>query len=125
MRAAYYVTGWMCVGLAVLGVALPLLPTVPFLLLAALCFARASPAAHDWLVNHPRLGPPIADWRAHGAIRPRAKRLAVASMAVSFGIPLALGAATWVLAAQAVALTGAATFILTRPSAPAGPTDAE
>lgn len=113
------VVGWMCVGLGLLGVALPLLPTVPFMLLAAACFARASPAVHDWLVNHPRFGPSIRDWRAHGAISVRGKRLAVLSMAVSLAIPLSLGAAWWVLAVQAVALAGAATFVLTRPSAPA------
>jgi uncharacterized membrane protein YbaN (DUF454 family) len=118
MRLAYLVTGWMCVGLGLLGAALPLLPTVPFMLLAAACFARASPAVHDWLVNHPRFGPSIRDWRSHGAIGARAKRMAVASMAVSLAIPLALGAAWYVLAMQAAALTGAAAFVLTRPSPP-------
>jgi Uncharacterized protein conserved in bacteria len=118
MRAVWFTLGWVSVGLGVVGMALPLLPTVPFLLLAAVCFARSSDTAHDWLVNHPRLGPPIADWRANGAIRRPVKVLAMLSMAASFAIPLSLGAADWVLATQAVALTGVAAFILTRPEGP-------
>lgn len=115
MRAVYFVIGWICVGLGLLGAALPLLPTVPFLLLAAVCFARSSPAVHDWLVEHPRLGPPIRDWRRDGAISRPAKRLAMLSILASFAIPLALGAPGWVLAIQLVALACVSVFILTRP----------
>lgn len=118
MRAVWYTLGWVCVGLGVVGMTLPLLPTTVFLLAAAGCFARSSPAVSDWLLTHPRLGPPIADWRAHGVIRPAAKRLALASMAVSMALPLTLGAKLWVIGAQAAALTGVAAFILSRPSAP-------
>jgi uncharacterized membrane protein YbaN (DUF454 family) len=50
------------------GVVLPMMPTTPFLLLATFAFARSSLRLHDWLVAHPRLGPPINDWRAHGAV---------------------------------------------------------
>jgi uncharacterized membrane protein YbaN (DUF454 family) len=118
MRAVWYTLGWVCVGLGVVGITLPLLPTTVFLLAAAGFFARSSPTLHGWLLAHPRLGPPIADWRAHGVIRPAAKRLAVASMALSVAIPAALGASVWVIAAQAAALTAVAAFILTRPGAP-------
>ena len=118
MRAVWFTMGWVSVGLGVVGMALPLLPTVPFLLLAAVCFARSSDAAHAWLVNHPRLGPPIADWRASGAIRRPVKRLAMLSILASFAIPLTLGAASWVMATQAAALIGVAAFILTRPEGP-------
>jgi len=118
MRAVWYTLGWVCVGLGVVGITVPLLPTTVFLLAAAAFFARSSPALHHWLTTHPRLGPPIADWRAHGVIRPGAKRMAVASMALSLAIPAAFGAPLWVLAAQAAALTAVAAFILTRPGAP-------
>lgn len=121
MRAVYFTMGWISVGLGLLGVALPLLPTVPFLLLAAFCFARSSQAAHDWLTNHPRLGPPIGDWRRDGAIRRPVKRMALATILVSFSLPLALGAPLWVLGVQAVALTAVTIFILTRPEGPAEP----
>jgi uncharacterized membrane protein YbaN (DUF454 family) len=119
MRAVWFTLGWVSVGLGVVGMALPLLPTVPFLLLAAVCFARSSDAAHDWLTNHPRLGPPIADWRASGAIRRPVKRIAMLSIMASFAIPLSLGAPPWVLATQAAALIGVSIFILTRPEGPA------
>lgn len=118
MRAAWFTLGWACVGLGLIGAVLPLLPTTVFLIAAAGCFARSSPAIADWLTTHPRLGPPIRDWRAHGVIRPRAKRAAVAAMAASLIAPLALGAALWVTAAQGAALAGVAAFILTRPSRP-------
>ncbi len=49
--------GWVAVGLGMLGIPLPVLPTTPFLLLAAACFLRSSPQAHQWLVQHPKLGP--------------------------------------------------------------------
>ncbi len=115
MRAVWFTCGWIAVGLGVVGIALPLLPTVPFLLLASFCFARSSERVHEWLLTHPRFGPPIADWRARGAIRRPVKRLAMLSIAASFAIPLSLGAAGWVLAVQAGALAAVSAFILTRP----------
>ncbi|MEL6196524.1 MAG: YbaN family protein, partial [Pseudomonadota bacterium] len=90
-RLIWTSAGWIAFGLGALGVALPLLPTVPFMLLAAFCFARGSDRFHDWLVEHPRFGPPIQDWRSSGVIRPRAKRLAVVAIAFSFVLSLAIG----------------------------------
>ena len=118
MRLAYALVGWLSVGLALAGSVLPLLPTVPFLLLAAACFSRASPRFHDWLLGHPRLGPPIAQWRDHRAISRRAKRLAVVSILASFGISLAVGVPYWALGLQAATLSGVTVFILTRPDTP-------
>ncbi len=115
MRLIWFSIGLLSVLLGVIGAVLPLLPTVPFLLLAAFCFARSSERLHDWLVNHPRLGPPIRDWRRHGAIRRRAKWIATASIAAAFGLSLAMGVAAWVLAVQAATLTCVAAFIWTRP----------
>lgn len=117
MRLFFLSLGWLSVGLGAIGMLLPLLPTVPFLLLAAFCFARSSERFHLWLIEHPRFGQPIADWRESGAIRRHVKWLATASMVVSFAIPLSLGASTTVLSVQAVALTCVAFFIWTRPEA--------
>ena len=116
MRLIWFSMGFLSLFLGVIGAVLPLLPTVPFLLLAAFCFARSSDRLHDWLVDHPRLGPPIRDWRAHGAIGRRAKWLATASIATAFGASLAMDVAGWVLALQAVTLTCVTVFIWTRPS---------
>ena len=116
MRIVWLLLGLICVALAIIGVVLPLLPTVPFLLLAAFCFARSSERLHYWLLSHPRLGPPIEDWQSRGAINPAAKRLATISIALVFGLSLALGLKTTVLLIQAVVLSGVLIFIWTRPS---------
>ena len=102
-------------GLGIVGAALPLLPTVPFLLLAAFCFARSSPRVHRWLVEHPKFGPPIADWRRSGAIRRKVKWYATVSILVGFSIPLMIGVRAEILAIQAVVLSAVALFIWTRP----------
>jgi hypothetical protein len=58
MKYIWIGLGWLFVLLGVAGIVLPLLPTTPYLLLAAICFSRGSQRMHDWLVNHPTLGPP-------------------------------------------------------------------
>ncbi|MBY8977550.1 YbaN family protein [Rhodobacteraceae bacterium NNCM2] len=118
MRLVWTAMGWGAVGLGSLGAFLPLLPTVPFLLLAAFCFARGSSRFHGWLLAHPRFGPPIRDWQAHGAISKPAKRMAVAAILASLLIPLAIGSPVWILAVQVPVLACVLAFILTRPSAP-------
>jgi uncharacterized membrane protein YbaN (DUF454 family) len=105
-------------GLGIAGIVLPLVPTTPFLLLAAFAFARSSPRLHDWLLAHPRLGPPINDWRTHRAISRRAKGLAVGAMAAALGLSIATGLPVWLVAVQAVVLALVAAFILTRPDGP-------
>ncbi len=77
--------GHACVGLAVLGAFLPLLPTTPFLLLAAACYVRASARFYNWLLNTRTFGPMIINWRDHRAIAPRHKLMAIGFIAVSIG----------------------------------------
>ncbi|MBO9395345.1 YbaN family protein [Shimia sp. R9_2] len=117
MRAIWLICGLMCVAFALVGVVLPLLPTVPFLLLAAFCFARSSERLHNWLLSHKLFGPMIDDWHRNGAIRPSAKRAATLSIMLVFAISLALGVKTTVLIIQAVVLSAVLFFLWTRPNA--------
>ncbi len=114
---------WLTVGLASLalaavGVLLPLIPTTPFVILAAFCFMKSSRRLHDWLVNHRVFGPIIVDWREHGAISRPAKRVAIASMGAVFVLSLALKAPAWVLAVQAPVLAVCIWYVGSRPLPP-------
>ena len=71
-----------------IGVVLPLLPTTPFVLLAAACFARSSPRMHGWLLNSELFGPMLRDWETNKCISTRVKTLAVFMMAVVGGISI-------------------------------------
>lgn len=82
--------GWLFVALGVIGAFLPLLPTTPFLILAAFCFSKGSERLHRWLLERPKIGPMIQDWERSGVIRPKAKRAATVAIALSFGLTLSL-----------------------------------
>jgi len=116
LRIIWTLAGGLALMIGVLGIVLPLVPTTPLLLLAAFCFARASPRLEMWLVEHPRLGPPIRDWRAEGAISRRGKALAMIAITATFGLSLALRLPLSVLGIQAVTLGAVSLFILTRPN---------
>jgi len=118
IRAAWFATGGVALSLGALGVALPLLPTTPFLLLAAFAFARSSDRSHAWLLRHRTFGPLIENWRRHGALDRRSKVIGTLSMAIAFGVSLILDVAPAVLAVQAVVLTVAAAYVLSRPAPP-------
>ncbi len=112
--------GWLNIGLGVLGMFLPVMPTTVFLLIALWAFSRSSRRFHRWLYTHPTLGRTLRDWHSHGVIPLRVKILAVSMMTVSlsyitliltegWALPLLLGAV----------LGGVCAFILSRPSRPA------
>lgn len=79
-RAAWAGAGSVALGLGVAGIFLPLLPTTPFVLLAAFCFSRGSTRIDRWLTGHPRFGPMVRDWRTRHAVPRRAKQLATLMM---------------------------------------------
>lgn len=117
-RVLWLALGWVAMACAIVGAALPLIPTTPFLLVAAYAFARSSPRLHQWLITHKQFGPLIVDWHRYGAINRRAKMAAVFVMAVSFALSWLFGVGAVLLAVQAVVLAGAALFILSRPDGP-------
>ncbi|WP_448582151.1 YbaN family protein [Thermaurantiacus sp.] len=83
-RLLYLVLGAAALALGLVGVVVPLLPTTPFLILAAFGFARSSPRLEAWLLTHPRFGPALRAWRNRQAIPPAAKRASALGMALGF-----------------------------------------
>ena len=91
----YVVGGWACVGLAVLGSILPLLPTTPFLLLASWCFFRGSPRIHAWLHRSKWFGPTLDDWQHYHGIRRSMKYSTVVLVAAVVAASLVLNSLPW------------------------------
>lgn len=77
MRAFFICLGCLSVALGVAGIFLPLMPTTPFLLLAAYLFARSSTRLYNWLLSHRLLGPYIRDYLTHRIIPMRIKVLSI------------------------------------------------
>jgi len=86
VRVVLVTAGTSSLALGVIGIFVPLLPTVPFVLLAAGCYARASTRLHDRLLRSRTFGPMIREWQRHRSIRYRTKLVAIATMAASLGI---------------------------------------
>lgn len=118
VRGLYLAAGLLFVGLGFVGAFLPVLPTTPFLILAAACFARSSQQLENWLLTHPRFGGLLREWRERGAIPRRAKLLSLAGCSVGFAL-------FWVgqkpepapaIAVASLMLVGIA-YVFSRPSA--------
>lgn len=95
-RTILIIIGWLAVVLATLGVVLPLLPTTPFLMLAAWCFARSSPRFHHWLLYRSWFGSYIRHWQNHRALPPGAKPRALIFIVLTFAVSLYLVNILWV-----------------------------
>src|SRR5688572_19752060 len=115
MKPAFFVGGMGCLALGFVGAFLPVLPTTPFVLLAAYCFSRSSDRWHDWLRNSKRFGAVVRSWEDEGSVPQKAKLAATVAMIV-----VAVG--LWVspaLVLVKIATTGAQAavlvFIWTRP----------
>jgi uncharacterized membrane protein YbaN (DUF454 family) len=120
VRGVYLALGVVCVGVAVAGIVLPLIPITFPTLLAAYFFARSSPRFDNWLTSHRIFGPIVRDWRAGAGFTVRAKAIATGSIVASFlftGIVVIHDTAVrliWALLAVALC-----TYVLTRPTKPA------
>lgn len=115
MRRLYLCLGYGSIALAVIGLALPLLPTTPFLLLAIWCFARSSPERVEWLYEHPRFGGLLSSWRDEGAIPLSAKISAVGALGLSYMVILWTVDSEPVRLIVAVMMAGVALYVVTRP----------
>ena len=95
VRALYLAAGGLSVLLGAIGMFLPVLPTTPFLLLAAACFVRASPRVHLRLVQSKLFGPTLVEWERHRSIRWRAKLTAIGMMSLSIAVSIVLFVRPW------------------------------
>ncbi|EKV28634.1 hypothetical protein C882_0846 [Caenispirillum salinarum AK4] len=118
LRWLLLVLGCTCVGLGAAGAVLPVLPTTPFLLVAAWAFARSSRRLRAWLYGHPRFGPTLVAWHEHRAVPRRAKVAAVSLMALSLAYVAWAAADPIVPVAVGLTMACVAAFLLTRPDAP-------
>ena len=106
-----------CVVLGLIGVVVPGLPTVPFLLVAAWAGGKGWPALEAWLLNHPRHGADIRRWRERGAVPRRAKWFATLMMAASAAAMGMTGAPLWAKLGVPLFMLGVAIWLWRRPEA--------
>ena len=116
VRATYVLIGHTSLAIGFVGIFVPLLPTTPFVLLAAVCYSRGSERFNTWLHGHPRFGPMIHSWREHRAIGARSKVAATLMIVLSIGWSASQLEMPFNIIAVLIG-AGALTFILSRPTA--------
>jgi uncharacterized membrane protein YbaN (DUF454 family) len=119
MRYLWLLLGHLAVAIGFVGAFLPVLPTVPFLILAAWAYSKGSDRFEQWLLNHPVAGGPIRAWREHGVIPARAKMISCFMMAISLVVAWSFPTIPWWgKVGSGITILGAAAFVVSRPSVP-------
>jgi len=118
LRTFVFTAGCTSVVLGFIGIFVPLLPTTPFILLAAWCFVRSSEKAHDWIYKHPAFGKALTDWEKNRSIAPATKALAIFTILLSVLLIWLKVRDEWIRNSVTLMLTGVSLFILTRKSRP-------
>ncbi len=109
--------GWLCVGLGLIGVILPLFPTTPFLLVAVWAFSNSSPELAEKIRNHPIVGHFIRDWQDEGVVPVQAKVLAVGMMTAGVAyMHFGAHAPVWAVILAASVMLAVSGYIISRPS---------
>lgn len=116
-RIVLAIVGWICVILGVAGIFLPILPTTPFILLASWCFARSSKRFHNWLLQHPKLGPLIQMWQSGQGIPRRVRNRAILAIAVGMTLSAIIVGKWWVALMLAAIGTSVSFYLLRIPVA--------
>lgn len=114
-RGLWIALGYVALGLALIGVVLPGLPTTPFILVAAWAAAKSSRTLHAWLLAHRVFGPMVRDWQERGAVSRRAKRLATGMMAACAVIMFAAAPEAWMAAIGTACMAAVAAWLWLRP----------
>ncbi|MBN8689462.1 MAG: YbaN family protein [Armatimonadetes bacterium] len=116
IRPAYKCAGFLLLGLGIAGLILPVMPGTIFLILSLACFTRSDPKMESWMLNHPKMGPGLRDWRETGSIRPWLKVFISSVILIAVGssarvIPSVAGQIAWYLIGLAGVL-----YVCTRPN---------
>ncbi|HEY0214065.1 MAG TPA: YbaN family protein [Paenirhodobacter sp.] len=116
MKAVFLTLGLLATALGFIGVFLPVLPTTPFLIVAAACFARSSTRLEAWLLAQPHFGPLLVNWRERGAIPRYAKGMAVGGSSIGFVIfVLTAHPGPWLMLAVGAIIAAGMIYVVTRP----------
>jgi uncharacterized protein len=123
-RALWWLLAYASLGIGIVGIFVPGLPTTVFVLISAYAAARGSERLHRWLLQHPRFGPAIRDWQTHGAVARRTKWVATIAMAgcalVLLAIMLRFPSHRWWMTALPIAcMVVVAAWLWRRPERPA------
>lgn len=114
-RVFWIVLAYVALGLGIVGVVVPGLPTTPFVLLAAWAAAKGSRRLHAWLLAHPLFGPMVRDWQERGAVSRRAKRAATLTMAVCAVVMFLTAPKAWMAATGTACMGVVAAWLWRRP----------
>ena len=115
MRWLWWLLAYASLALGLVGIVLPGLPTVPFVLLAAFAAARGSQRLHGWLLAHRQFGPLIRDWEREGAVSRRAKWLATSMMALCAAVMFLTAPQAWMAATGSAIMACVALWLWWRP----------
>lgn len=114
-RLGWWLLAYASLALGLIGIVVPGLPTVPFVLLSAFAAARGSRPLHVWLRRHRQFGPMIRDWQRNGAVSRKAKRLALAMMSLSGLLMLLLMPNRWMAVPGIAVMALVAAWLWRRP----------
>lgn len=119
-KIGWVMGGWVFLAFAVVGLALPIIPQVPFAIAAAYCFSKGSPKLHKWILDHKVLGPPVKDWENHRVLRPKLKAISSVALLVGAGLSVYVlrEHALWMRITTPAIMIACLVFVLTRKSHP-------
>jgi len=112
VRLAFLIGGHISLGLAAVGVVLPVMPATVFLLIAAFCYARGSEKFYDWLLGHKWFGPPIKDWQRSKAMTVKSKVVAIISVVAGVSVSMFLIKTPWMRIVLGVVVVGVIVTVL-------------